>query len=69
MIAVRLASGAVDLAVAAARDILDPAQQQLPDDLTAALESACAAWDRGEPASANEYLATALRLARDLRFF
>jgi class 3 adenylate cyclase/tetratricopeptide (TPR) repeat protein len=69
VIAVHLTSGAVDEAVAAARQILDPAQQQLPDDLTATLESACAAWDRGDPATANEHLAAALSLAHDLRFF
>jgi hypothetical protein len=69
VIAVRQTSGAVDEAVAAARQILDPAQQQLPDDLTAALEAACEAWDRGDPATANEQLATALSLAHDLHFF
>jgi eukaryotic-like serine/threonine-protein kinase len=69
VIAVRLTSGAVDEAVAAARQILDPAQQQLPDDLTATLESACAAWDRGEPTAASEQLATALTLAHDQHFF
>ncbi|HXC83674.1 MAG TPA: AAA family ATPase [Trebonia sp.] len=69
VIAVRLASGGVDEAVAAARQILDPAQQQLPDDVTATLESACAAWDRGEPAAASEQLATALTLAHDQHFF
>jgi adenylate cyclase len=69
VIAAHLASGAVGEAIAAARQILDPAQQQLPDDLTTTLESACAAWDRGEPAMANEHLTTALSLAHDLHFF
>jgi class 3 adenylate cyclase/tetratricopeptide (TPR) repeat protein len=69
VIAVRLTSGAVEEAIVAARQVLDPAQQQLPDDLTTALESACAAWDRGEPAAAREHLAAALSLAHDQRFF
>jgi class 3 adenylate cyclase/tetratricopeptide (TPR) repeat protein len=69
VIAVRLRSDEVCEAVAAARQILDPTQMLLPDDLTAALGSACAAWDRGEPATANGHLATALSLAHELHFF
>jgi class 3 adenylate cyclase len=55
-------------AVAAARQILEPAQQRLPDDLAAVLEAACAEWDRDDPAAARQNLAAALTLARDLHF-
>lgn len=56
-------------AVAAAREVLDPTQQVLPDELTAALEAARAAWERSESAAAAQHLATALTLAHDLDFF
>jgi hypothetical protein len=69
LIAARLQSGDVAAAVAAAREILDPAQQLLPDELMAALDAALAAWDGGETAAAGESLASALRLAHELRFF
>ena len=69
LIAARLRSGDAAAAVAAARQIIDPAQQLLPDDLMAALEAARAAWDRGEAGQAEEGLAGALRLAHDLRYF
>ena len=69
LIAARLQSGNVAAAVAAARQILDPAQQLLPDDLMAALDAACAAWDRGEAGPAADGLAGALRLAHDLHYF
>jgi hypothetical protein len=35
----------------------------------AALDAACAAWDRGEAGPAADGLAGALRLASDLRYF
>jgi class 3 adenylate cyclase/tetratricopeptide (TPR) repeat protein len=69
LIAARLASGGVAEAVAAARQILDPKQQLLPDDLMATLDAACAAWDAGDSAEASRQLAAALNLARDHAFF
>jgi adenylate cyclase len=69
LIAARLQSGDVAAAITAAREIVDPAQQLLPDELMAALDAASAAWDRGEAGLAAEGLADALRLARDLRYF
>jgi tetratricopeptide (TPR) repeat protein len=69
LIATRLATGAVKEAVTAARRVLDPAQQALPGDLTAALQAATEAWDHGEPGLAGQHLASALRLARDRDYF
>jgi len=69
LIAARLGSGAVKEAVTAARQVLDPGQQALPGDLTAALQEATEAWDRGEPDAAREHLEAALRLARDRDYF
>ena len=69
LIAAHLDHGSVEEAAAAARHILDPTQQLLPDDLTATLAAALAAWDDGRPAAAAEQLAAALRLARDLHYF
>jgi len=69
LIAAQLGAGRVDEAVTAARQVLDPAQQALPGDLTAALEAAGDAWDRGEPSLAGRHLEAALRLARDRDYF
>lgn len=69
LIAARLDSGAVAEAVTAARQILDPAQQLLPDDLTAALDAASAAWDQREPGAAEQHLKSALLLAHHLNYF
>jgi tetratricopeptide (TPR) repeat protein len=69
LIAARLQAGDVADAVAAARQIVDPAQQLLPDELMAALDIALAAWDGGEAAMAEEHLTSALRLAHELHFF
>jgi class 3 adenylate cyclase/DNA-binding SARP family transcriptional activator len=69
LIAARLRTGDTAAAVAAARQIVDPVQQLLPDDLMAALDAACAAWDRGEAGPAADGLADALRLAHDLHYF
>ena len=69
LIAARLGSGDAAGAVAAARQILDPAQQLLPDELMAALDAALAAWDGGEGGPAEAGLAGALRLAHELHYF
>ena len=69
LIAVRLGAGRADEAVTAARQLLDPAQQALPGDLTAALEAAGEARDHGELGLAGQHLESALLLARDRNYF
>ncbi len=69
LIAARLRTGDTGAAAAAAAQIVDPAQQWLPDDLTAALAHAHQAWDRGDPAQAAESLTEALALARTHAYF
>ena len=48
LVAVRLQEGRVTQAVTAARELLDPLQRRLPDELQSIIESACLSWDRGE---------------------
>ena len=72
--AVYLARSDPDRAVAAVRPLLDPGQQALPDQLAAALEATCRAWDggqRGDVASGDVVarLQEALGIARNLGFF
>jgi hypothetical protein len=50
-------------AVAAARAMLHPKQQLLPDEIDEVLESAVAAWDAGDEAAADDFLKTAVELA------
>jgi tetratricopeptide (TPR) repeat protein len=69
LIAARLHTGAVADAVAAARQIIDPAQQLLADEVMAALAAACASWQAAEPEAARARLAAALTLAGDHGFF
>jgi hypothetical protein len=69
VLAVRLAAGATAEAVAAARRIIDPSQQLLPDDLTAALADACESSDKGDPAQTVQRLTEALALARTNAYF
>ena len=69
LIAAQLQSGNPAAAIAAAREIVDPAQQLLPDELMAALDAALDAWDGGKAVAAEELLASALRLAHELHFF
>jgi adenylate cyclase len=66
LIGAHLAAGATAKAVAAGRQILDPSQQALPDELTAALQTGCEAWDQGEADAAARGLCAALDLARQL---
>jgi tetratricopeptide (TPR) repeat protein len=71
LIAARLSSGEVAdtaAAIEAARQLLGPAQQWLPDELTDRVAAACATWDQGDTSAAGERLAAALSLARDLRY-
>jgi hypothetical protein len=69
VLAVRLAAGATAEAVGAARRIIDPSQQLLPDDLTSALAAACGSWDEGDPVRAAQHLTEALDLARAGGYF
>jgi class 3 adenylate cyclase/tetratricopeptide (TPR) repeat protein len=69
LIAARLGAGQVKEAVTVAKRLLDPVQQRLPGDLTAALRAATEAWDQREPSAAEDHLESALRLARDLSYF
>jgi tetratricopeptide (TPR) repeat protein len=69
LLAVRLADGDTGAAAEAARQMLAPSQQALPDELTAALDVACRAWDAGEAGRAAEALRAALELAHELRYF
>ena len=66
--AVHLDRADVASAVAAARPVLGPAQQALPDELAGAIEAACRAWDAGRPGGAEIALSAGLDLARDLGF-
>jgi adenylate cyclase len=69
LIAARLDAGDVAAAVAAGRQLLDPAQLWLPDELDSAVGAACRAWDEGEPETSRARLTAALTLAYELRYF
>jgi adenylate cyclase len=69
LLAAHLQAGETGEAVSAARRIIDPAQQVLPDDLTTALAAACESWDRGDPAEAAQHLKDALAVARARAYF
>jgi hypothetical protein len=69
LLAVRLQAGEVDEAAEAARQIIDPAQQLLSDDLMTALTAACHAQDRGNVTETTERLMEALALARARAYF
>jgi tetratricopeptide (TPR) repeat protein len=69
LIAAELSAGDTGAAVRAARQILNPTQQLLDDDLMAALADAGAAWDRPDPAAARRQLEAALKLAHARDYF
>jgi hypothetical protein len=69
LLAARLRVGETAGAVAAARQLLGPAQMRLPDDLTAALAAACASWAQGMQADTKQHLANALTLASANAYF
>ena len=56
----------IDKAVAYAREILDPSQQQLPDTVTNALQDALHAWDAGQREVTQSCLYQALQNSGDL---
>lgn len=59
---------AIAAAVAYARTLLDPHQQQLPDTLTTPLTQALQAWDGGTVAEAQKYLHVAITLAEQFHY-
>ena len=69
LLAVHLSADATADAVAAARQIIDPAQQLLPDDLTTALAAACTSWDQDNAPESAQHLTEALTLARHHAYF
>ena len=69
LLAARLQAGEIAEAVSAARQITDPSQQLLPDDLTVALAAACESWDQGDPARTARHLTEALAVARTRAYF
>jgi tetratricopeptide (TPR) repeat protein len=70
LLAARLQAGETGEAVSTARRIIDPSQQELPDDLTAALAAACESWDRSsDPAQTEQRLREALALAGARAYF
>ncbi len=68
LIAVRLGTGHVSAAVDASRQLLEPSQQRLPDELEAPVVAAGAAWDIGDRELAGAKLAQAVELAERLRY-
>ena len=68
LIAVHLGAGQVAEAIVAGRQMLEPTQSRLPDELESMLGSACAAWDQEEPEVARAKMAEALELAKDLHW-
>jgi hypothetical protein len=63
LLAARLRAGELETAVAVARQLIDPSQQALPDDLTAALTEACESWAQHNEKKTTERLTQALALA------
>jgi eukaryotic-like serine/threonine-protein kinase len=68
LIAVRLGSGNVSEAVDASRQLLEPSQVRLPDELEPVVEAALAAWDSGDIELAGAKLARSVELAERLRY-
>jgi hypothetical protein len=69
LLAAHLAAGETAEAVAAARQIIDPSQQRLPDDLTDALSVAAQSWESDEQDETPRLLDDALVLAAAHGFF
>ncbi len=68
LMAVKLASGDIAGAVDAGREMLEPSQVRLPDEVESLIERAKAAWDRDEAAATAVRLTEALQLACKLGF-
>jgi hypothetical protein len=65
---VALAEDEIDEAIEYARAVLDPAQQALPEGLTALLEAALQAGEDGRSGAARDQLVRALALAQELNY-
>jgi len=63
-----LAAGELGDAVEAARQLLAPSQQRLPDELETTLQAAIAAWGTGDGQAAAAMLSDGVELAGQLRF-
>ena len=68
LIAVRLAGGQIAEAIDASQQLLVPPQMRLPDELESAVETAGAAWDKGDRQLARAKLIQALELAEQLGY-
>jgi class 3 adenylate cyclase/tetratricopeptide (TPR) repeat protein len=68
LISVRLLTGNISAAVDASRQLLEPSQQRLPDELEPVVIEAGAAWDSGDQEVAGAKLAWAVELAHDLHY-
>ena len=68
LIAVALREGEFSLAMDDVRALLDPAQQRLPDVLTADLVQAVQAWDGGAFETARALLQQSMALAQQLHY-
>ena len=68
LLAVVLGQGRIADAVGHARAMLDPAQQRLPDAVTAILEKAVQAREGEEPGSAEQYLRQSIALAGEMGY-
>ncbi len=68
LIDVRLAQGRTAEAVEASRELLEPPQQRLPDELASAVQSSIDAWDNAMPDLASQRLKAAVKLAEHFRF-
>ncbi len=60
--------GQTERAVDAVRQMLEPTQAQLPDELEAAVQGASEAWDQGQPETAGRLVGEAVALAVKLRY-
>jgi eukaryotic-like serine/threonine-protein kinase len=63
-----LDAGQIAEAVGAARRLLEPSQARLPDELEAAVQAACKAWDCAELELAGRLVDSAVQLARALGY-
>ncbi len=68
LFAIALASGRLADTVGAARAMLGPDQQQLPQPLLDSLQAAIAAWEQQQPLATTTHLQQALQLARDGKY-
>ena len=68
LVAVRLRRGQTAEGVEAARQLLPPPQQRLPDELEAEVQAAVGAWEGGARKLAREHLSKAVELAKRLRY-